>query len=170
MRLIFRLLVGFYVLSSITNAQIASGGAFILDQSVIATGGGTSAGGVFTVEGTAGQSVSGQRSMHAQFTAHTGFWNADPLGATAAGVPVSGSVQTADGRGIRNAHVTISSGGGIRRITLTGAFGYFHFEDVTVGETYILTVSSKQFQFAQPTQVITVLDGISDINFVAEPF
>src|SRR5438445_2377704 len=78
-------------------AQVATGGQFTLDQSVIASGGGTSSSGAFTVEGTAGQPVAGQKASNSPFSVHAGFWNGEPLGPSAASVTVRGRVQTADG-------------------------------------------------------------------------
>lgn len=86
---------------------------------------------------------------------------------TAAGVSVSGRVKTAEGRGIRNASVTITNSQGISRQVLTNAFGAYQFEDLEVGQTYIVTVRSRRFQFTP--RVITVTDDLSDVDLVAEP-
>lgn len=89
---------------------------------------------------------------------------------TAASVSVSGRLSAADGRGIRNAIVSISnaSTGEIRTARST-AFGYYRFEDIPVGETYVIRVTSKRFQFVPDTQIISLLDELSDLNFMAEP-
>ena len=165
----FGLLVGSALLSGITAGQVASGGQFTLDQSVLATGGGTSAGGSLKVEGTAGQSTAGQKATASAYSVHAGFWNPAPLGPSAASVPISGRVLTADGRGIRNAAIVVSAVDGTIRRAFTGSLGYFRFDEIAVGETYVISVSSKRFQFAAPTSIISVQDEISDVTFIALP-
>ncbi|MCA1622624.1 MAG: carboxypeptidase-like regulatory domain-containing protein [Acidobacteria bacterium] len=56
---------------------------------------------------------------------------------------------------------------GQTRSVITNPFGYFRFEEVPVGETYIFTVSSKRYRFTP--QVISVNDEISELIFTAEP-
>jgi hypothetical protein len=92
------------------------------------------------------------------------------LAPTAAHAFISGQVLTADGRGIRNAIVVIS-GGNLpeARTVATGSFGYFAFDDLEVGQTYIVTVNSKRFAFPTPTVVVTLQDNVGDLNFVAFP-
>ncbi|MGH9947020.1 MAG: beta strand repeat-containing protein [Pyrinomonadaceae bacterium] len=92
--------------------------------------------------------------------------NLTVLMTTAAGVSVSGRVLSADGRGVRNAAVILSDAqGGIRR-SLTSTFGYYRFDDVLVGQTYILSVSSKRYTFTP--RVLSVVDELADVDFVAE--
>ena len=90
------------------------------------------------------------------------------LAPTAAGVSVSGRVLINDGRGLRNAIVTMTEPNGNNRSYRTGAFGYFVFEDVEVGQTYIFQVQSKRFTFAP--QVVTVNEELTELNFTAEFF
>jgi hypothetical protein len=45
--------------------------------------------------------------------------------------------------------------------------GYFQFADVSAGETYVFSVSARQFQFSQPTLVRTISEDTADINFIA---
>jgi hypothetical protein len=60
----------------IAQAQVASGGSFRIDQSVVANGGGTSAssGNTYKVEGTAGQPLAGTILRGGQFAHSGGFW------------------------------------------------------------------------------------------------
>lgn len=154
------------------NAQISSSGNYTLMQTAIANGGasgnGASLGGTYSIEGTIGQSVAGQTATAAPFSIHAGFWNAQPLAPSAANVSVSGNVQTAGGQGIRNIRVTMSSGDGTTQTALTGSFGYFRIDDVTTGQTYVLRISSKRYSFANPSQVLSILEDVDDINFVSE--
>lgn len=85
---------------------------------------------------------------------------------TAAGVSISGRVLTADGSGLRNAVVDLTDRNGTVQATRTSSFGYYRFENVTAGETYIVSVSSKRFTFAP--RVVTVSDDIADLDFTAE--
>ena len=89
------------------------------------------------------------------------------LAPTAASASISGRVTTPDGRGIRNATVALSSGGQRRLRVLTGTFGYYRFDDLQVGETYVLTVGAKRYTFANPTLVVSLDDEVSDADFTA---
>lgn len=84
---------------------------------------------------------------------------------TAANVSISGRVVTAAGVGIKGAYVILTDSEGNARTAFTSAFGYYVLEDVPVGETYILAVSSKRYQF-EP-RVISVHDEITELNFIA---
>jgi hypothetical protein len=52
------------------------------------------------------------------------------------------------------------------RVT-TSSFGYFTFEGLEIGETYIVTVNSRRFTFQAPSQVLSLTDNAFDVNFVA---
>lgn len=90
-------------------------------------------------------------------------------GSTSAATTASGRVVTADGQGIRNAIVQLTATNGEVRIARTGAFGYFSFEGIPVGHTYVFAVQSKRYTFAQPTQTRFISDAVEDINFTAQP-
>jgi hypothetical protein len=91
------------------------------------------------------------------------------IGATAANVSVSGRVKTFDGRGIRNARLMLTAPSGEIRYAITGAFGYYRFNEVAAGEIYILTVFSKRFVFTNPARTIAVSDDLVNLDFTAEP-
>lgn len=84
---------------------------------------------------------------------------------SAASVSISGRVFAPDGRGVRNARVTLTDAQGNTRTVLTASFGYYRFEEVAVGETYVVAVRSKRFQFAP--QVVSVSDELTELNFTA---
>lgn len=86
---------------------------------------------------------------------------------SAANVSISGRVLTADGNGVSNAQVTMTAPNGTVRTARTATFGYYRFEDVPVGETYIFAVHSRRFQFTP--RVVSVEDELTDLNFIAEP-
>lgn len=152
------------------NAQVASNPPYTIEQSVIASGGGTSqdAGGVYSITGTIGQPITGVSGGSASYSVRSGFFTAAPLAPTAATVTVSGKVTTANGRGIRNVVVVMTDASGAIRTTTTTAFGYFYFNDVMSGGTYIFSARAKRFAFAQPTLVRSVAEEITDIDFVAD--
>lgn len=86
--------------------------------------------------------------------------------ATAAGVEVSGRVMTPDGRGLRNATVSITDPQGNVRTATTSTFGYYRFDDVQVGETYVMGVSSRRYRFAP--RAVQVFDTLTDVDFVGQ--
>lgn len=84
---------------------------------------------------------------------------------TAAEVAVSGRVTGQKG-GLGNVSVTLFGGEMSYPLTTrTNAFGYYKFEGVPVGETYVISVSSKQYTFAEPALLIDLRDEISDADF-----
>jgi hypothetical protein len=99
-----------------------------------------------------------------------GGWGLEFLASTAANATLSGRVMTADQRGIRNATVTIT-GDSLPQplVTQTGSFGYFSFEGLQTGRTYVVTVNSRRYSFSVPSRVITLVDNLADVNFVADP-
>lgn len=94
------------------------------------------------------------------------FVIAEQLAPTSALVSVGGRVLTAKGRGVSKALVTFTDANGETRIALTNPFGYFRFDEVQAGETYVFTVRHKQYQFTP--QVLTVNEELADLNFIAE--
>ena len=86
---------------------------------------------------------------------------------TAALVSVSGRVLTAQGRGIRNVVITMTDSSGNPRTATSTSFGYFRFENVMAGETYIFTATGKRFSFGENAQVHSITEDITDLVFVA---
>jgi hypothetical protein len=84
---------------------------------------------------------------------------------TAAGVTVSGRVLAHDGRGVRQATVTLTAQNGAQKVVRTGSRGNFLFEDVEAGATYIISVSSRRYNFAP--RAIQVNDNLADVNLIA---
>jgi Concanavalin A-like lectin/glucanases superfamily/Cohesin domain/Carboxypeptidase regulatory-like domain len=87
-------------------------------------------------------------------------------GPTAANVTVSGRVLTTDGRGLTNAIVTMTDASGNVRSYRTGSFGYFNFDEVEAGQTYVFSVNSKLYTFAP--QILPINDDVSDLIFTAQ--
>ena len=98
-----------------------------------------------------------------------GGWGLEFLVPTAAQASISGRVLTADGRPIRNAEVVVTGNSLTEPLRInTGSFGYYTFDGLRVGETYVVTVNSQRFTFPVPSLVISLTDNIADANFVAD--
>ena len=89
------------------------------------------------------------------------------LGTTAAGVEVGGRVENGRGRGVAKAQVVMTNSQGETRTARSNAFGYFKITDVPSGETYIITVKSKQYRFS--AQVVNVTQDLTDLIITAQP-
>ncbi|HMT06784.1 MAG TPA: carboxypeptidase-like regulatory domain-containing protein [Pyrinomonadaceae bacterium] len=163
---LYYLVIMILAASQISDLAAQSGGAYEIGRSVVASGG-TSTGGTYSLAGTAGQSVTNTSSA-TPFAVRSGFWQPN-LGPTAATVSVSGRVTTAVGNGIRNVRVTLTDGRGVIRSSITGAFGYFRFDDIEVGQTVVLSIVAKRHSFANPTRILSVQEEIADVDFIAEP-
>lgn len=100
-----------------------------------------------------------------------GRWTAAELQTpTTASADISGRVLTSDGRPIANVRVILAGGMLAQPIDVyTGHFGYFSFNDLPVGENYVLTVKSRRFVFANPSRVLNLQDDIVGEDFVANP-
>jgi len=85
---------------------------------------------------------------------------------TAAAVSVSGRAVTPNGRGIANIIITMTDSEGNVRTTMTNSFGYYKFQDVMAGATYIFTARGKRYKFSQPSQVMNINDETNNINFI----
>jgi len=89
---------------------------------------------------------------------------------TAAQVSVGGKILTANGEGIRNALVFLTSNlTGETRSVRSGSFGLYKFENIRVGESYVLTVNAKRFAFANQSRIITPTNELNDADFIALP-
>jgi Carboxypeptidase regulatory-like domain len=152
-------------LFSVIHAQ--SGGDFTITQSVIANGGQPTSSGAFSLDGTVGQSLAGGSISNSPFEATSGFWNYSILPPTAATVTIGGRVMGANGNGIPNVRVRLNAPNGSIQTVLTGPFGYYRFENIAVGQTYVFSVFAKRLTFSQPTQILTVFDEFIDIDFIA---
>lgn len=99
----------------------------------------------------------------------TANYEIDVFVPSAASVAVGGQIITWDGTGISQAHITLIDTNGSARSAISNAFGYFRFDTVEAGQTYIVSVRSKRYQFSNPTQSVVVADEITDLNFTALP-
>lgn len=95
-----------------------------------------------------------------------GGWGIEFLGSTSARVQVSGRVLNSEGIGIRNAEVVLTDTNGISRTIRTGSFGYYSFDQIESGETYVVSVRSRRYRFT--SRVVQLTDSVSELNFHAE--
>lgn len=85
---------------------------------------------------------------------------------TAAAVSISGRVLINRQRGLSNATVYLSDPEGNTRMTRTNLFGYYSFQNVQAGQSVMLRVVAKRYQFAP--QVINVHEEMNNFDFIAE--
>jgi hypothetical protein len=94
--------------------------------------------------------------------------NGVSMSPTAATVSISGRVMTASGRGIMNVRLSLTDSSGQVRTARTTSFGYYRFDDVQAGETYILSAIGKRYTFSQPVQVLNINEETDAVNFIAD--
>ncbi len=84
---------------------------------------------------------------------------------TAASVSISGRVSNGR-RGVSRATVHITDQNGNVRTARTNMFGYYQFTDIEVGQTLIINVFHKRYQF--DAQVVAVNENLLNLNFRAQ--
>ena len=84
----------------------------------------------------------------------------------AASVTVSGRVVTSEGRGVRNAILSIRDSQGVARTAFTTPFGYYQFDNVLTGQSYTVSVAARRFSFAQ--RIVQVNAALSGIDFLPQ--
>jgi len=109
------------------------------------------------------------KTICAEVTSLSPFAVAQALAPTAAGVSISGRVLDATGRGIALARLTLTDSSGDTRTALSNPFGYYSFEDVEVGQHYVLSIGHKRYVFDPSVRVINVVDEILGLDFIASP-
>lgn len=89
------------------------------------------------------------------------------LQATSANVAIGGRLLTAFGQPVSNTRVTITDVNGVSRSTLSSSLGYYRFEDVEVGQTYLVAVKTRRYRFQPMT--VSVSDELTELDLIAEP-
>lgn len=84
---------------------------------------------------------------------------------TAANVTVSGRVTSSSGRALSRVRVTITDENGNFLTTSTNNMGFYSFAEVTTGQTYVVTASSKRYRFSP--RVIALMDEIDNLDMIA---
>ncbi len=85
-------------------------------------------------------------------------------GPNADGIAVSGRILTPDGRGLRNAEVSLIDANGVERTVRTGSFGHYRFDGVAKGDGFTLRVLSRRYTF--DARRISASDELTDIDMV----
>lgn len=80
-----------------------------------------------------------------------------------ASVTVSGQVFTSGGQGLRNAVVSITDAGGVRRQIPTSSLGFYSFDEVQTGQTYTISVNSRRYRFEPKT--LNISNQLTNVDF-----
>lgn len=87
-------------------------------------------------------------------------------GPTAGGASVGGMLMSGSGQAIGGALITMTDSFGSSRIALSNPFGFYRFDEVQAGSTYVISVQSKGHTF-QPITV-SVNESLTGINLIAD--
>jgi hypothetical protein len=133
-----------------------------LERSVIVIGGGHVDGGSYSGATTIGQPAAGGLLTSGSSAHYSGFWQPE-LSPTAAGVSISGRVLASSGVGLMNATVHLTGRSGTLAAR-TSSFGYYHFNDIEVGQTVIISVNSRRYIYAPRT--VSLQENLTDLDFL----
>lgn len=89
------------------------------------------------------------------------------LGPTAADASLTGRVVSVTGNPVPGAEVMLTDQNGSTVRARTSPFGYFQFDQLNTGESYVLTASAKGVVF-QP-QLVTMNGTVSGFELIAQP-
>jgi hypothetical protein len=96
-------------------------------------------------------------------------WSAGLAIPTAAPANISGRITTSFGRGMSRVTVYVQDmNGEVVGLAYTSTFGYFTVFDVPTGASYVVSAKAKRYRFDPPSQVISLNDNVSGVNFVAQ--
>lgn len=87
------------------------------------------------------------------------------LAPTSASVMLGGKVSDANGNAVARATVSITLPNGETRYAMTSSFGFYRFDNVAIGESYVVNVQHKTHQFSP--QIIAVFEAMENVNFTA---
>lgn len=86
---------------------------------------------------------------------------------TAASLSIGGRITTPSGAGLQNARIYLTDAQGNTKQAISSSFGYYRFEDIGAGQTVVITVQSKRYQF-EP-RVVSVTEDVGNLDFTAAP-
>jgi hypothetical protein len=86
----------------------------------------------------------------------------DDLAPTAGPVSIAGRIMTRDGRGVSGATVSVMDQNAVTFSVRTDSQGFYRFESVPGGQSYVLMVKSETFSFSP--QVLTAYADVSGLN------
>ncbi len=89
------------------------------------------------------------------------------LSPTSAFASIDGRVTNKPGIGLPRVvlELTPSGGGSEKYRVMTSSLGYYRFDDIPTGRTYVMTISTKGYYFDPPSMIFDVNDSINDLNF-----
>jgi uncharacterized delta-60 repeat protein len=88
------------------------------------------------------------------------------LAPTAANVSIAGRVSNAK-TGIARVAVSLTDGNGRVRTALTNSFGRYRFDEVPVGQTYVVAVGHRKYVFSPDSQILNISEAVENIDFTA---
>lgn len=92
----------------------------------------------------------------------------DNTAPSAARVSVGGRVTDAYGNGLARTTLTImNSTNAETRTVLSNSFGFYRFDDLEVGNLYIVMASNRRYTFESNAQTLSLTDAVDDLNFRA---
>lgn len=94
------------------------------------------------------------------------FVNVVPTAATAV---ISGRIYDIYGGAVKDVIVSVTSPNGEVRSMRTNNFGAYRFGELPVGESYVITVRSRRYAFANDSLVVVLMGDLSEQNFTAIP-
>lgn len=92
-----------------------------------------------------------------------------PFAPTAADVSISGRVIDRGGRGVARVMLELADKAGNTLTARTNIFGYYAFDPVAAGQTYILTANAKNRRFTDNPRVVNALDDLTGTDFTESP-
>lgn len=110
----------------------------------------------------------GQRFVCGTVSSLSPFVLASNAAPTAATVSIGGRVANADGQSIRNARLALTAPDGSQGFAVSNSFGFYRFDNVPAGQTYVLTISAKRFVFNPQTRIVNVSEELTDLDWTAE--
>jgi hypothetical protein len=92
------------------------------------------------------------------------------ISTTAQNVSISGSVTNSFGRGMESVLISLTDpASGTVTYARTNQLGRYHFIDVPVGLTYVVTAySTRRYEVINNVRSMTLVADVTDINFVAD--
>ncbi|MBS1793306.1 MAG: right-handed parallel beta-helix repeat-containing protein [Acidobacteria bacterium] len=82
-------------------------------------------------------------------------------------ITVEGQLLTSTGTAAGDAEVVLTDTRGASRSVRADETGYFRFKDLTAGESYVISVNSKRYNFTP--QTVSPAEGVMKLNLIAEP-
>lgn len=86
---------------------------------------------------------------------------------SAAEVTVGGRVMNAKGSGISGAQISLTGPAGNVRTAVTSPLGYYQFDGVEAGHTYVIVASKKGYSFSDNPRLISVGEESANVDFMS---